>query len=129
MIAQSRDSLSLSNANTVDCIALGSPHFSVEECRALLNLLSGRKTRIPIYLCTGRHVLDALTPTGEDTALSNLGVEFVIDTCVVVTLTNSAKFAHYAKGNTGHDPVFGSLGECVESAIEGRLVRDAALWR
>jgi len=139
MIAQSRDSLSLSNANTVDCIALGSPHFSVKECRALLNLLSGRKTRIPIYLCTGRHVLDALTPTGEDTALSNLGVEFVIDTCVVVTpilpsngeamMTNSAKFAHYAKGNTGHDPVFGSLGECVESAIEGRLVRDAALWR
>ena len=84
-------------------------------------------------------MIDALTPNGEDTALSNLGVEFVIDTCVVVTpilpsngeamMTNSAKFAHYAKGNTGHDPVFGSLNECVESAIAGRLIRDAALWR
>jgi len=27
-----------------------------------------------------------------------------------------------------HDPLFGSLGECIESAVAGRLVRDGALW-
>lgn len=138
MIAQARDSLSLSKANTVDCIALGSPHFSTDECRTLLRLLGGRRSRIPIFLCTGRHVMEALAQTSEDAALSNLGVEFVVDTCVVVTpilpsggeamMTNSAKFAYYAKGNTGHDPVFGSLSECVESAVAGRLVRDTTLW-
>ncbi len=138
MIAEARESLSRSSTDTVDCIALGSPHFSTDECRTLLRLLNGRRSKVPIYLCTGRHVMDALAPSGEDAALSDLGVEFVIDTCVVVTpilppsgevmMTNSAKFAHYAKGNTGHDPIFGSLGECVESAIAGRLVRDATLW-
>ncbi len=138
MITQARDSLSRSLTDAIDCVALGSPHFSADECRELLRLLRGRKSRIPIYLCTGRHVMDSLAPSSEDTALASLGVEFVVDTCVVVTpilpadgeamMTNSAKFAHYAKGNTGHDPVFGSLSECVESAVTGRLIRDAALW-
>lgn len=136
MIAEARDSLTLTSGEAVDSVALGSPHFSAAECRDVLRLLQGRKATAPIYICTGRHVMDAL---GEDASqLEALGVTFVIDTCVVVTpilpeaggamMTNSAKFAHYAKGNTGHDPIFGSLGECVESAVKGRLVRDAALW-
>ncbi len=64
---------------------------------------------------------------------------FVVDTCVVVTpilpelegavlMTNSGKFAHYAPGNTGYAVVYGSLGECVESAVAGRLVREARAW-
>jgi predicted aconitase len=138
MIAATRDTLSLAFGDAVDCVALGSPHFSVDECLTLLRLLGGRRSTVPIYLCTGRHVMDVLASDGSDTALSSLGVEFVVDTCVVVTpilpegsgamMTNSAKFAHYAKGNTGHDPLFGSLSECVESAVAGRLKRDATLW-
>jgi predicted aconitase len=138
MIREARDSLSRTQGDTVDCIALGSPHFSARECRTLLRLLNGRASRVPIYLCTGRHVMETLATDGTDTALAALGVEFVVDTCVVVTpilppgggamMTNSAKFAHYAKGNTGHDPVFGSLTDCVESAVAGRLVRDFTLW-
>ena len=138
MIADTRDSLSQTSSDAVDCVALGSPHFSVDECREVLRLLNGRRSARTIYICTGRHVMDVLAKDGTDTALSALGVEFVVDTCVVVTpilsreggamMTNSAKFAHYAKGNTGHDPLFGSLSECIESGVTGRLVRDGALW-
>jgi len=138
IIAETRDSLSQASGDAVDCIALGSPHFSVDECRQVLQLLGGRRSERAIYICTGRHVMDVLATDGSDAALSSLGVEFVVDTCVVVTpilpegggsmMTNSAKFAHYAKGNTGHNPLFGSLAECIESAVAGRLVRDAALW-
>ena len=143
MIAETRDSLSQASGDAVDCVALGSPHFSVDECRDVLRLLNGRASARVIYICTGRHVTEVLAADGTDAALSALGVEFVVDTCVVVTpilpdvsggkgggamMTNSAKFAHYAKGNTGHDPLFGSLGECIESAVAGRLVRDGALW-
>ena len=58
----------------------------------------------------------------------------VADTCVVVTpilpdlpgsgvlMTNSGKFAHYAPSNTGYGVVYGSLAECVESAVAGRPV-------
>ena len=45
-----------------------------------------------------------------------------------VLLTNSGKFAHYAPGNTGYAVTYGSLSECVESAIAGRLVREPRSW-
>ena len=75
---------------------------------------------------------------GADKELQKLGVTFVVDTCVVVTpilpadpgvmMTNSAKFAHYAEGNTGYLPVFGTLSDCIESALVGQVVRDPEVW-
>ena len=55
------------------------------------------------------------------------------DTCVVVTpilpdlsggvlMTNSGKFAQYAPGNTGYAVLYGSLADCVESAVAGHPV-------
>jgi predicted aconitase len=44
-------------------------------------------------------------------------------------MTNSGKFAFYAPGNTGYAVQFGSLADCVESAVAGRLVRDEAGWQ
>jgi predicted aconitase len=65
-------------------------------------------------------------------------VTVVADTCVVVApilpgrtgvlMTNSGKFAHYTPANTGYDVVYGSLADCVRSAIEGRVSRDESLW-
>ena len=72
-----------------------------------------------------------LDADGTRTALERAGVSFVVDTCVVVTpildakggvmMTNSAKFAHYGPANTGYDTVFGSLADCVETAVAGTL--------
>ena len=31
--------------------------------------------------------------------------------------------------NTGYGVLYGSLSDCVESAVTGRLTRDEALWR
>ena len=63
----------------------------------------------------------------------------VVDTCTYITpildptrrvvMTNSGKWAYYAPGNIGIQVVFGSLEECVRSAIEGRVWRDERLWR
>jgi len=44
-------------------------------------------------------------------------------------LTNSGKFAHYTRPNTGYDVLYGSLADCAETAVAGRLVRDEAIWR
>jgi predicted aconitase len=43
-------------------------------------------------------------------------------------MTDSAKWAWYAPANIGVQVTFGSLEECVRSAIEGYVVRDAELW-
>jgi predicted aconitase len=37
-------------------------------------------------------------------------------------MTNSGKFAHYAPGNTGYAVLYGSLADCVESAMSGKPV-------
>lgn len=138
MVIDARDRLSLAGSGPIDCVALGSPHFSGDECRAVLALAGDRKFRVPVYICLGRHTLNALQADGAHEALQDLGVEFVVDTCVVVTailparpgvmMTNSAKFAYYSFGNTGYKPVFGTLSDCIRSAQAGRVVRDREIW-
>jgi len=137
-VREARDGLSSSNASDIDAIALGSPHFSLADVERFEQLRNGRKLRIPVYVCTGRHVLDALRPRSLDRVLEEAGVALVVDTCVVVTpvipggsgvlMTNSGKFAHYARPNIGFEVVFGSLAECVETAVAGKLVRDEKAW-
>ncbi|MFT5112401.1 MAG: putative aconitase [Parasphingorhabdus sp.] len=138
MIRSTRNSLSLAGKGPIDCVALGSPHFSVDECRTLLQLAKGRKFTVPIYICLGRHTMIELEKDSTDKLLLDAGVEFVLDTCVVVTpilptqggvlMTNSAKFAHYAMGNIGYKPVFGTLSDCVESAVKGHVIWNQDTW-
>jgi len=123
----------------VDAVAIGSPHLSLAEIEEVERRLDGRRLAVPLYANTGRHVVGPLAERGRRAALEAQGVLFVVDTCVVATpilpdiegavlMTNSGKFAHYAPGNTGYAVSYGSLAECVESAVAGRLVREPRAW-
>ena len=115
----------------VDAVAIGSPHLSLAEIDEVEQRMAGRRLAIPLYANTGRHVLAPLEAKGRRRPLEDAGIVFVVDTCVVVTpilpeldgavlMTNSGKFAHYAPGNTGYGVLYGSMAECVESAVAGR---------
>lgn len=115
----------------IDAVAVGSPHLSLEEFDTLLRVLKGRKVAVPIYACTGRHVLSILERDGHRQTLESNGVIIVADTCIVVTpilpekagailMTNSGKFSHYAPANTGYSVLYGSMADCVESAVAGK---------
>lgn len=121
------------HADRIDAVAVGSPHLSLEEFDSLIRLLGNRALAVPIYACTGRHVLTILERDGHRAALESKGVVIVADTCVVVTpilpakpgailMTNSGKFAHYAPANTGYAVLYGSMADCVESAVAGAPV-------
>lgn len=139
MVADAKARLSTAERpDRIDAVAIGSPHLSAGEIGRLEALLAGRRLAVPIHACTGRHVLDRLDG-GRRAALERAGVVLVADTCVVVTpilpalpggvlMTNSGKFAQYAPGNTGYAVLYGSLAECVESAVAGRpmLAEDPA---
>ena len=45
-----------------------------------------------------------------------------------VLMTNSAALAGSAPGRTGAQLAFGSLEDCVASAVAGRIVRDERPW-
>ena len=94
---------------------------------------------VPFYACTARATLQELEVRGNDLLqLQEAGVEIIADTCVVVTpilresggvlMTNSGKFSHYAPSNTGYEVVYGSLEDCVESAVTGLVTRTEAIW-
>jgi hypothetical protein len=72
------------------------------------------------------------------TSLDAFGAQLTVDTCILATpmlpdemrflMTNSAKFAYYTPGLLNKQISFGSLQDCVESAVTGRIVRDDSLW-
>lgn len=124
----------------IDVVALGSPHFSIDEFDRLLPLVEKHppRTSVEFIVCTHRLVLTALQQRGRLERLRNLGVQVIVDTCVVVTpivrarggvlMTNSGKFAHYSPGNIGLQVIYGSLEECIRSAAAGEVWRDGSLW-
>jgi predicted aconitase len=142
MVRAARDQLTTAGAaeGRLVGVNVGTPHFSVAEFGRLLALLAGRPVhpQVAFYASTSRHVLARIEALGWLASLEAAGVRLVVDTCTYVTsiledtagvvMTSSAKWAWYAPGNLGVRVVLGSLGECVESAVEGRVVRDDALW-
>ena len=117
----------------VDLVALGCPHFSYQEAWNLLRALAGRRVGngVECFIYTNRAVLADLRATGIAGKLEGAGVRLTTDTCILHwpleqwgfsnMATNSAKFAKYAPGLVGVQVRYGSLEECAEAAVTGRL--------
>jgi hypothetical protein len=112
-------------------VSVGTPHMSLKELRSLADMVKGLRTRVPFYVNTGRDVLDQAVEEGLQTTLEEFGVTLVTDTCTYITpimgnvsgavMTDSGKWAYYAPANLGVDVAFGSLSDCVASAVAGKL--------
>ena len=103
-------------------------------------LLAGRRVKpgTRFYVSTSRGVRQLVEAKGWLAELERAGVEIPVDVCTYYSpkiqnlgrrvMTNSAKWAYYAPGMLGVEVAFGSLRECVESAIRGEVWRDPSLW-
>ncbi len=124
----------------LDMVVLGSPHFSIAEFQQLAPLVAGKRRHPDVqFLVTTSRIMSALAcEQGVLAPLEAFGARLTVDTCILATpmlpksiqvlMTNSAKYAYYAPGLLATKVVFGSMGDCVRSAIEGRVVRDESLW-
>jgi predicted aconitase len=124
----------------LDMVVLGSPHFSLDEFQRLAPMLEGRRRHPDVsFLVTSSRAMAALAQkAGAMQALRAFGGQVTLDTCILTTpmlppdvttlMTNSAKYAYYSPGLLNTEVVFGSLRDCVQSAVEGRVVRDESLW-
>ncbi len=141
-LRQARRELSVKAGDNTcpDVIALGSPHFSLAECRQLAQLVEGRRVApgLVFFVATNRAVYHLLQHNGLLKTLRDFGAIVTQDTCVVVSplidsqarllMTNSAKYAYYAPGQLNMGVIFGSLADCVETAASGRLALNSQQW-
>ena len=105
----------------------------MEWDRLLALLDHGARPKVPIYVNTGRETYNGLRSDGKLAQIDNANIRVVTDTCTYITailekldgavMTNSGKWAHYAPGNIGVKVAFGSLEDCVVSAIAGSVLR------
>jgi predicted aconitase/predicted aconitase with swiveling domain len=124
----------------IDLVAIGSPHASMEELRALAAALRGRRVRVDLIVTAGVDVLAAARREGVVAALEASGVRLHADICwctmaepvfpasARAIMTNSGKYAHYARGLSGRPARFGSLADCVGAALTGRARETAPDW-
>jgi predicted aconitase len=126
----------------IDLVALGSPHFSLDECRTFADLMAGRRVHpgVKAIITLGRATLDAIRKDGTETRLQEAGIRIVADLCwcsisepvfppaARVLMTNSGKYAHYAPGLCGREVRFGSLGECAHAAATGAAPEQMPAW-
>jgi predicted aconitase/predicted aconitase with swiveling domain len=119
----------------VQLVAIGSPHASMEECRVLAAAMAGRKVHpeVAVIVTAGRQVVAAAREDGTLAALAASRIQLLPDLCwcsisepvfprrTAVVLTNSGKYAHYGPGLSGRTIRLGSLADCVEAALAGRV--------
>ncbi len=140
MLTTARDMLSHANSGALAAVCLGTPHFSLTEFAKLMALIRGRKvnSKVNFFISTSRFILADVEKQGWLSELEDAGVRMVVDTCTYFTpvvngvegrvMTNSGKWAYYAPGMLDVSVVFGSMEECVESAVQGTVWRDERLW-
>ena len=130
----------------LDLVVLGCPHFSFDEFRELAQLIGvetckGNTLHPGVRLVViSSQTSYALLQRGDFLdVLTGFGVEITLDTCVFhtpmvshdtkVVMTNSGKCSYYAPGELGVQVAFGSMAQCVESAVKGRICRKETMWK
>jgi len=141
MLQGARDRLSTARGEGIDAVALGSPHFSLAEFRLLAPLVDGRRAhpRVTFLVTSSRLMKEQADKAGVLAPIVAFGAQITLDTCILASpmlppaiktlMTNSAKYAYYAPSLLNTRVTFGSLADCVRSAIEGRVVRDESVWQ
>ena len=140
LLRESRRALTHIDSNRLHMVVLGSPHFSLAEYKQLAPLLLGKRKHPDVkFLVTSSRAMTQLAQkAGYLAPLEGFGAQITVDTCILTSpmlpaeiqnlMTNSAKFAYYAPGLLGRKIAFGSLEDCVNSAVAGEIIRDESRW-
>ena len=140
-LAEAERQLTNPDVTDIDAVVLGCPHCSYNECARVEELFRGRRVNdnVKFWLITPRSVNDRLKDSGLYERLTRLGVEIYCDGCILeyrnknlgtnTMMSNSGKFDTYCFSMRGLQPVFGSMKECIESAVAGKVVKEVKPWR
>ena len=116
-------------ASEVDFVALGCPHCTLDEIKAIAGLLEGRKVTREFWVCTARQTMKDAEKQGYAHTIRAAGAKFACDTCMAVAplrgrfkvlATDSAKACYYGRGTNDFKTRIGSVEECVNAAVTGK---------
>ncbi len=138
------EELNTAKDSGVRLVALGNPHFALDEFVSLAAMCSSGRRKSPttsLIVTTGRDVYSEICQVaGLLDTLEEFGAEIITDTCWCMLrepviapgtgniMTNSAKYAHYAPGLVQRNIHFGSLEECVLAACDGQRQTRPPSW-
>ena len=140
-ICRVEDHLQPAAVNRVDLVTVGCPHYSFAEFESLARHIHGRRVAdgVAFWAFTNRSVYAWIETGGLLKKLSDAGVSVFTDGCPLqhpkqswnfsAAVTDSAKFAHYCRSQTGFDAACADLGTCVEAALSGTFQRRRSPWR
>jgi len=141
LVKKAEDRLWTAKSDAVDLIVTGCPHYSPTEFIQLVRLIKGKRVHSSVifWAFTNRTVYAWIKNNGILKDLSGAGVMVFTDGCPLqypkeawhfrAAMTDSAKFANYCFSQRGLDAAYGSLADCVETAVRGKICRRESLWR
>ena len=125
----------------LDWVILGCPHFSFAEFERLVRLIQEAQEIHPdvqFIIFSSQTSYSLLQRSDLMSVLTAFGVRITLDTCpfhtpmvppeVKVIMTNSGKCAYYAPGELDVKVAFGTMADCVRSAVAGHVRREEVLW-
>ena len=138
-----RDLSSTETGEVLDCVIVGCPHYSYHEFAELADSIERSGSRcspnVAFIIATGQQSYSLLLRQPELlSTISDFGAKITLDTCVFhcpiiakgtrTIMTDSGKCAYYAPGELGVRMSFGTIAECVESAVKGKITRESPQW-
>lgn len=129
--AQGYLNLTCGKRRDVDYVALGCPHYSLNQVRAVAEKLSGKHIAdgVTMWIHTNMAVKAMARELGYAKMIEDAGAVLTQDLCTILgcpealglhTLaTNSAKMAFYAPGNNEFDVWYGTEDACIQAALTG----------
>jgi predicted aconitase len=130
-IEDGKQMLTSAKSSKVDYVAVGCPHFSLNQIKSVADLLHGRKLRagVTFWVHTNVAIKQLAVQLGYVRAIEESGALVTQDLCTVLgnpealgfqTLaTNSPKMAFYAPGSNNFAVWYGGIEQCVKAAISG----------
>ena len=132
-LLETREKMNTHKGKNVDIVALGCPHYTINEIITVQKLLNGRKIsdNVALWIYANSAAIALAEKMGIREELEGLGITIRAETCMIISpiaewgfkvmMTDSGKCVHYGPMECGTEMVFGSAEECVESAVCGHV--------
>jgi len=144
-MAETWQRLNVWDDDTVEHVAFGCPHATIDEIGRIANLLEGKKIKTSLLIGASAPVESLARQQGWADIIEDAGGHF-LPVCPSIgnpftrkdiagekrarsAATNSARSAHYLATVSGAKVFFGTEEECVNAAITGRWQGEVPTWK